>query len=180
MKKRTELDVIGQIARGGAHVPPRIDVLRSELRSDSGFEPPLPPPPSKLTYIVVKWKYHIHFAQLDAFHGFLKETEELIYADVKDLKIGGAYMGTYAELPQCTLHQTFWHYKTPAAIDQFKSALAGMPKSALYRNLTKLISYIDDPALGMHRLVRASALARQVGIEAKGDPILQMFAAHRR
>ncbi|HEY7902613.1 MAG TPA: hypothetical protein VIH36_04115 [Casimicrobiaceae bacterium] len=180
MKQRTELDLVSQLARGGAHAPPSVDVLRTELRSDSGIEVPLPPPASKMAYIVVKWKYSIRFAQLDAFHGLLAEVDELLHADVKDLKIGAAYMGTYAELPQCTLHQTFWNYKTPAAIDEFKSALASMPKSQLYKNLAKLVSYIDDPAVGMHRLVRASALARQVSESRRSDPILDMFAANKR
>jgi hypothetical protein len=179
MKHRTELDLVRQLTRGGTHAPPNVEVLKSELRSDSGIEVPLPPPASMMTYIIVKWKFHIRFAQLDAFHGFLKEVDEFIYADVKDLKIGAAYMGTYAELPQCTLHQTFWNYDTPAAIDEFKSTLASKPKSPLYKNLTKLVSFIDDPAVGMHRLVRASALARLVAAGAKRDPILDMFAANK-
>jgi hypothetical protein len=179
MKNSNELDVIKRLVSGGTHVPPSVEVLKSELRTDSGVEPPIKPPPSPLVYIIVKWKYHVHVANLDKFHAFLQGAEDEIIADVKDLKLGAAYMGTYAELPGCRLHQTFWSYKSLSAIDQFKAALAGNPKSPLYKNMTKLASFIDDPTMGMHRLVRASALAGLVTAQRKVDPILDMFAASK-
>jgi len=177
MKNLNDLDVIKRLVAGRAHVPPGIEVLKSELRSDFVFEPPLPPPPSSLVYIIVRWSYHIRYPQLDSFHRFLKDFEERIVADVKDLRLGAAYDGTYAELPSGTLHQTLWSYKTPDAIDQLKSYLASKPKSALRKNLTKLATFIDDPRLGMDRLVRASALAGIVTTASKSDPILDLFAA---
>jgi len=178
MKNRNELEMIKSLIGGATHVPPSIEVLKSELRTDSGFEPPMPPPPASTVYIIVKWKYHIRYCHLDKFHGFLKENEEQLIADVKDLKLGAAYLGTYAELPRCNLHQTFWSYESPAAIDQFKSTLAGKKKSAAYKGLKQLISFIDDPAMGMHRLVRASALSGLVTRQRKTDPILDMFAGN--
>jgi hypothetical protein len=179
MKNRDELDVIKRLVGGGTHVPPSIEVLKSELRSDFVFEPPLPMPPSSLVYLILKWSYHIRYTRLDQFHGFLKDVEEQIVADVKDLKLGASYDGTYAELPSGTLHLTLWSYKTPAAIDKFKSYLSSKPKSELYKNLAKLASFIDDPAIGMHRLVRASALAGIVTSARKADPILDIFAANK-
>jgi hypothetical protein len=179
MKNRDELDVIKRLVGSGTHVPPSIEVLKSELRSDLMCEPPLPPPPSSLVYIIVRWSYHIRYADLDRFHRFLKDVEEQIVADVKDMKLGASYDGTYAELPSCAPHLTLWSYKTPVAIDKFKSQLSLKPKSALYQNLTKLASFIDDPAIGMHRLVRASALAGIVASARKSDPILDIFATNK-
>jgi len=177
MKNRNELDAIKRFVSGGAHVPPSIEVLKSELRSDFVLEPPLPPPPSSLVYIIVKWSYHIRHAQMDPFHAVLKDVEEQIVAAVKDLKIGASYDGTYAELPGGTLHFTFWSYDLPDTIDKFKDYLASKRKSPLYKNLTNLASFIDDPAMDMHRLVRASALAGIVRSTHKRDPILDIFSA---
>jgi hypothetical protein len=179
MKNRNELDAIKRLVSGAAHVPPSIEVLKSELRSDFVFEPPLPMPPSSLVYLILKCSYHIRYTRLEQFHGFLKDVEEQIVADVKDLKLGASYDGTYAELPSGTLHVTLWSYKTPAAIDKFKSYLSSKPKSALYKNLAKLASFIDDPTIGMHRLVRASTLAGIVTAARKTDPILDIFAANK-
>ena len=178
MSNRNELEIIKRLVSGGTHVPPSVEVLKSELRSDSGLEPPIPPPPASIVYVIIKWKFHVRFSQLDKFHGFLKDHEEQIIADVRDLDLGAAYLGTYAELPRCNLHQTFWSYESLAAIEQFKAALAGKKKSAVYKGLKQLVSFIDDPTMGMHRLVRASALAGLVTKQRKTDPILDMFAGN--
>jgi hypothetical protein len=177
MKNRNELDAIKRFVSGGAHVPPSIEVLKSELRSDFVIEPPLPPPPSSLVYIIVKWSYHIRPAKMDAFHAVLKEVEEQIVAAVKDLGIGASYDGTYAELPGGTMHFTFWSYDLPDTIDKFKDYLASKPKSLLRKNLISLASFINDPAMDMHRLVRASALAGIVSATHQRDPILDILAA---
>jgi hypothetical protein len=179
MKNRNELDVIKGLVGGGAHVPPSVEVLKGELRSDFVCEPPLPPPPSSLVYIIVKWKYCIRYSELDSFHGFLKDVEEHIVSDVKDTRLGAAYDGTYVEMPNCAVHNTLWSYKTPDAIDEFKAYLAAKPKSALSKNLAKLVSFIHDPAIAMNRLVRASAFAGKATSMRKSDPILAMFSAKK-
>jgi hypothetical protein len=178
MKNRNEMEMIKRLIGEGAHVAPSVEILKSELRSDSGLEPPISPPKSSLVYVIIKWKYHISLSNLDKFHAFLKENEEQIIADVKDLKLGAAYLGTYAELPGCRLHQTFWSYESLAAIDEFKAVLADKKKTSVYKGIKALVSYIGDPVMGMHRLVRASALAGQVAKQSKADPILEMFASN--
>jgi hypothetical protein len=176
MQRRNDLEMIQRLLAAEAHVPPAVDILKSELRSDSGIEPPIPAPPSPLVYIIVKWKYHIRLAALDEFHAFLAQTENEIIADVAGLKVGAAYLGTYAELPRCTTHQTFWSYDSPDDIDRFKAALGGKKKSELKKDLKKLGSFIEDPTLTMHRLVRAGALAGLVAETRKKDPILDILA----
>jgi hypothetical protein len=178
MSKPNDLSTILDLLRAEEHVPPSVDILKSELRSDSGIEPPIQPPPKSTVYVIIKWKFHIRFANLDKFHAFLETTEEQIIADVADLKVGAAYRGTYAELPQCIVHQTFWSYDSIKAIDDFKGKIVTKKKSDLRTNLKKLVSFIDDPTLTMHRLVRASALDGLVAQQRKKDPILDLFASN--
>lgn len=176
MQGHNDLDVIKQLLAESAHAAPSVDLLRSELRSDSGFELPVEPTPSPFVYIIVKWKYHIRVAQLDKFHAFLMKAEPMLRADIAGLGVGASYMGTYAELPRCTTHQTFFTYDSVAGIDAFKAALSGKKKSELKGHMKTLGGFIEDPTLTMHRLVRASALAGMVAITRKVDPIMDILA----
>ena len=177
MTKPNDLDMIKRLIGAGEHVPPAIEVLKSELRTDSGVDPPVDPPPGPTVYIIIKWKYYVRVAQLDKFHTFLAKHEGELIADTQGLKIGASYYGTYAELPRTTTHQTLWWYESVAAIDRFKSALSGKKKSSeLRKNLKELLSYIDEPSLTMHRLVRASALAGAVARQRRADPVMDILA----
>ena len=177
MKRRYDPASIARLIAGQAsHQAPSVELLKSELRSDSVVEIPLPSPPPDPYYILVKWKFVVVLANFDRFHAYLAEHEKKIAADVDDLNVGASYLGTYAEVPHGNPHQLFWSYTTPAAIDAFKAALVAKPKSALRKNLAGLVKLIDDPQVVMHRLVRARALAGQVGLARKKDPILDMFA----
>ncbi|MFO1324276.1 MAG: hypothetical protein U1F15_09440 [Burkholderiales bacterium] len=164
------------IAAQQTHQAPAIDVLKSELRSDSVIDVPPPPKEPDPYYIIIKWKFVIPLCHFDKFHGYLATHEDKIAADVADLKVGAAYLGTYAEVPHGNPHQLFWAYSSLSAIDAFKAALVAKPKSALRKSLADLVALIDDPNVVMHRLVRASSLAGRVEAARKKDPILDMFA----
>lgn len=176
MKKGNDLNFIKRLVRGAAHVPPSVEILKSELRSDSGFEVPVQPGTATTNYILIKWTFHVRTRDLDAFHGLLAQNEDLIIADTENLSLGVAYLGTYAEMPGGNLHQTFWSYDTMAAVDAFQASLAQPLQADLRNHLRQLVAFIDDPAMSMRRMVRAKELAGMVASQRASDPILDMFA----
>lgn len=177
MKRRNDPESIARlISSAGGHRPPSIDVMKSELRSDSVID--IPPPPKKDPdpyYIIIKWKFVVPLRRFDKFHDFLAKNETLIAADVDGLGVGATYAGTYAEVPHGNPHQAFWAYRSTSAIAAFKKALVAKPKSDLNKNLAVMVKLIDDPNLVMHRLVRGRALAGMVKANRHSDPILDLF-----
>ena len=55
-------------------------------------------------------------------------------------------------------------------------SIAKQKQSELFKGLRQLVSFIEDPTMGMHRLVRASSLAGLVSAQRDKDPILDLFA----
>ncbi len=175
MNNDNDLDVIKGLVRGAGHVPPRVEILKSELRSDSGFEVPIPPMPVA-NYLLIRWSYQIPTCDLDPFHAFLNDHEDLIISDTEDLAAGVAYLGTYAEMPGGNLHHTFWSYDSLDAIADFQVKLGEHLQLDLRNRLREMASRIKDPAMSMQRMVRAKALHGLVATQRETDPILDMFA----
>ena len=177
MASKPKMDSIKTlIAAAPAAASPRADLLLGELRSDYGFPPPTLPPKPPEDAVLVVWEYRICVGDLDAFHGYLAKVEAALTADIKDLKLGAAYYGTYAEAPQFTTHRTYWAYKTPEAVDAFKQALGTKAGRDVLKVLRKLVGFIDCCcSLTMRRYYRAALLANFVESGLSGDPILGLF-----
>lgn len=173
MNKDNNLDFIKGLVRGAGHVAPSIEILKSELRSDSGFEVPVLPPADD--YLMIRWTYHIKTRDLDDFHAFLKAKEHLIIGDTTNVP-DVQHMGTFAELPGGNLHHTIWLYRSLAAVDVYLTELGKPAMAPLKANLREFVEFIKDPAMTMTRLVRAKALDGLVALQSQTDPILKMFA----
>ncbi len=183
MKKKPELDRIKSLlATGPVTAAPAADLLLGELRSDYGFPPAvvLPDTPPEDAVLVV-WEYRICVEDMDAFHGLLQKLEPQLREDVKGMKVGASYYGTYAEAPQFTTHRTYWAYQTPEAVDAFKKALVKKANLAVLNGLQKLIAHIDCCcSLTLRRYYRAGLLIDFVRAGRKTDPILDLFAGKPR
>jgi hypothetical protein len=171
------------VRKAPVHEAPRANLTRGELRSDTGIDPGSAEPPKDKDVpcapsIIIVWCYVISLDRFDAFHDHLHAHEGDIAEEVADLGIGATYQGTYLELPQGNPHRTYWGYPSIAAIDRFKDALQKDKKAGggLHKHVQKLISFITDPGLTMHREQRAGFHRGHVGKLKKADPILELFA----
>lgn len=177
MSRNKNLDRVTKLLGArGAHLAPKADVLKGELRSDFVIDVPTPPVPIPVPRIVIVWTCTVSVGQFDQFHQFLAEHEKEIVADMNDLHIEAKYGGTYAGLPYGNPHRTYWQYPSLEAITRFKDALAENPHGCLYKNVARLSAFMGGGSIVIERSVLASTLAGYLTTLGATDPILTMLA----
>jgi hypothetical protein len=173
MKQQTGADAAKRLTGIFEHVPPRVEVARSELRSDSSLPVPVTAPAIALDYICVTWDYVVAPGNLAAFRDFLQNKEQTIMTGVSNTSTGAKYLGTYAVYPYVRQHRTYWGYNKVGAIDGFKQHLDANRNTALFKNLKKLAGFVVEGSVETNRQVLAQAFAGQNG--GQNDSILNLF-----
>jgi hypothetical protein len=155
-------DLLTLVRRRGTPESPTVDPLNSEIRSClvAACPPPLEPGTNGLLGgMVVIWEFSLPYTDVDAFHKFLRDSEQDIRASAATK--GAFYQGTYMEYaPGEPRYRTIWAYESMetmcAAWSDSKSGLLSSKKSVFYKVMTQLRSYwLRDPNRSEARWVPA-------------------------
>jgi hypothetical protein len=165
-RKREQESLITLARRHGTPQPPKVDLLNSEVRTCMvvAWPPPVEPGTDGLLGgIVVIWEFSLPYADVQAFHDFLRSAEH----DIRDSVAtrGVRYHGTYMEYaPGEPRYRTIWAYESMETMG-----------SAWGDNENGLLSKKDSPFYNILKQLRAFWLRDPNRSEARWVPARMYF-----
>jgi hypothetical protein len=179
MTTNSDLDRIKAIVhRRGLPTRPLIDQIVAEVRTPDnlGIQPPNPILSLYSDFILmVEWSFAVPYSELQTFHKFLNDNEQIIATGCSAATTGGGrYLGTWwiFGLGPST-YRTLWQYKSEQAITNLKD---GLKQPGNFRTAVKELRshWAKDPGR-VEQLYQPAALFVNLKQASNIDPLVDLM-----